>query len=70
MKTKYLKEEFDMKEFVKDYIDLCKDSGKFYKKHWKGVIVLNVVAIAGELIWFKRNNIKNRIEEKVRGEES
>lgn len=59
-----------MKEFVKDYIDLCKDSGKFYKKHWKGVIVLNVVAIAGELIWFKRNNIKNRIEEKVRREES
>lgn len=59
-----------MKEFVKDYIDLCKDGGKFYKKHWKGVIVLNVVAVAGQLIWFKRNSIKNRIEEKVRREES
>lgn len=25
-----------MKAFFKDYWDLCKQSGDFYKKHWKG----------------------------------
>ena len=42
-----------MKEFVKDYVELCKDSGKFYKKHWKGLIVLNALIIGGELAWYK-----------------
>lgn len=41
-----------MKEFVKDYVELCKDSGKFYKKHWKGLIVLNALIIGGELAWY------------------
>lgn len=34
-----------MKDFLKDYLKLCKDSGKFYKRHWKGVIILNIVCI-------------------------
>lgn len=34
-----------MRNFFKDYLELCKDSGKFYEKHWKGVIVLNMVCI-------------------------
>ena len=42
-----------MKEFVKDYVDLCKDSGRFYKKHWKGVVLLNAVVIGAELAWYK-----------------
>ena len=42
-----------MKEFVKDYVDLCKDSGRFYKKHWKGVVLLNAVIIGAELAWYK-----------------
>ena len=42
-----------MKEFAKDYVELCKDSGKFYKKHWKGLIVLNALIIGGELAWYK-----------------
>ena len=37
----YFKEGFIMKEFVKDYMKLCKDAGVFYKKHWKGVVVMN-----------------------------
>ena len=41
-----------MKEFVKDYVELCKDSGKFCKKHWKGLIVLNALIIGGELAWY------------------
>lgn len=42
-----------MKEFVKDYVDLCKDSGRFYKKHWKSVVLLNAVVIGAELAWYK-----------------
>lgn len=36
-----IKEEFKMKQFWKDYGELCKETGRFYKKHWKGAIVLN-----------------------------
>ena len=35
-----------MKEFWKDYGELCKETGRFYKKHWKGCIVLNAVTLA------------------------
>ena len=42
-----------MKEFVKDYVDLCKNCGRFYKKHWKGVVLLNAVVIGSELAWHK-----------------
>lgn len=34
-----------MKDFFKDYLKLCKDCGKFYKRHWKGMIILNIVCI-------------------------
>ena len=34
-----------MKDFFKDYLKLCKDCGKFYKRHWKGAIILNIVCI-------------------------
>ena len=37
-----------MKDFWKDYSKLCKDSGAFYKKHWKGVLVLNAAIIGVE----------------------
>ena len=43
-----------MREFVKDYVELCKESGKFYKKHWKGLVVLNMLIIGGEYAWCKR----------------
>ena len=53
-----------MKDFVKDYVDLCAESGKFYKKHWKGVILLNAAIIAGEFAWLYRDNIKDSLKEK------
>lgn len=59
-----------MKKFWKDYADLCKESGRFYKKHWLGVIVLNAVIIAGELAWWKRDNIKDAVKSKLKKEES
>lgn len=42
-----------MKQFWKDYVELCKESGRFYKKHWKGVVVLNAVIIGAEMAYFK-----------------
>ena len=42
-----------MKQFWKDYGELCKETGRFYKKHWKGCIVLNAVIIGAELAWYK-----------------
>lgn len=42
-----------MKEFWKDYGELCKETGRFYKKHWKGTILLNAVIIGAELAWYK-----------------
>ena len=59
-----------MKKFWKDYANLCKESGNFYKKHWLGVIVLNTVLIAGEFAWWKRDEIKDYVESKIKEEES
>ena len=61
-----------MKEFVKDYVDLCKDSGRFYKKHWKGVVLLNVVVIGAELAWhkYKDNLFKSHMKEILEKEEA
>ena len=58
-----------MKEFVKDYMSLCKDAGAFYKKHWKGVVVLNAVVVAAGLGWFYKDQIKDAIEEKFHKKE-
>ncbi len=55
-----------MKSFVKDYAQLCKDSGKFYKNHWKGVIVLNTAIIGAELAYFMRDEIKDKLKEKFK----
>ena len=38
------------KEFWRSYWELCKECGRWQKKHWKGVIVLNIVAIATMVI--------------------
>ena len=54
-----------MKAFFKDYWDLCKQSGDFYKKHWKGTLVLNAVLIGGELIYFHKDEIVETVKEKL-----
>ena len=53
-----------MKTFMKDYAQLCKDTCKFYKKHWKGAILLNATIVGAEMAWFNRRRIKNSIESK------
>lgn len=54
-----------MKEFVKDYVDLCKQCGKWYKKHWKGYLVMSSVICGAEVAWFYRDTIKDTIDEKL-----
>ena len=54
-----------MKAFFKDYWDLCKQSGDFYKKHWKGTLVLNAVLIGGELIYFYKDEIIETVKKKL-----
>lgn len=54
-----------MKAFFKDYWDLCKQSGDFCKKHWKGTLVLNAVLIGGELIYFYKDDIIDAVKEKL-----
>lgn len=53
-----------MKEFFRDYKDLCDETGRFMMKHWKGCILLNAAIIGAELAWFYRHQIKDGIEEK------
>lgn len=45
-----------MKQFWKDYGKLCKETGRFYKKHWKGCVLLNAVIIGAEVAWFKHQS--------------
>lgn len=54
-----------MKAFFKDYWDLCKQSGDFYKKHWKGILVLNAVVTGGEMIYFYKDEIVDTVKEKL-----
>ena len=56
-----------MAEFWKDYGKLCKETGKFYKKHWRGVIVMDAVVLGATLAYFGRYQIKDKIE-KIRKE--
>lgn len=60
-----------MKEFWRDYGELCKESGRFMKKHWKGCILLNVAILGAEMAYIFRGNIKDAIEEKFdKGDEA
>ena len=56
-----------MAEFWKDYGKLCKETGKFYKKHWRGVIVMDAVVLGAAIAYFGRYQIKDKIE-KIRKE--
>lgn len=59
-----------MKNFLKDYAELCKATGRFYKKHWLGVIVMNLVSSAAMLAWFNRENITEALEDKFHKDEA
>lgn len=51
-----------MKKYFRDYCELCKETGKFYKRHWIGVVIMNIVGIAAVLAWFFRGAIIEEIK--------
>lgn len=53
-----------MKVFMKDYAELCKVTGRFYKKHWFGLVVMNAAVVGAELAYFNRDKIKDKLESK------
>lgn len=58
------------KPFWKDYAELCKQSGEWYKKHWKGYIVLSTAIVAAEFAWFYKDAIKEKVQEKLESKKS
>ena len=61
-----------MKTFFKDYGQLCKQSGAFYKKHWLGIINLTLVgyALSVLMVWPKelRKEWVDKIKSKFKKE--
>ena len=55
-----------MKDFFKDYKELAVDTGRFYKKHWIGCIVLYVVISAVKAGYIFRDQIKDKLKEKTK----
>ena len=61
--------------FWKDYAEVTKSSWIWLKKHWFGYIVLVLVVVGGEFVWFFRNQIKDSFRRgltksvKVKGDE-
>ena len=49
---------------MKDYKELCKQTGVFYMKHWKGIIILNAEIVAAEFEQLFRHQIGEN-EEKL-----
>ena len=59
-----------MNKFFKDYVALCEQTGNFYKDHWKGVIVVNVVVGGVTMAYMCRDEIKDKIKNKFHKEKS
>lgn len=62
-----------MKKFFKDYCRLYKESGRFYKEHWLGIVILNLVSIVSifipAIIYKIKDKMNNRKEvEKMNNE--
>lgn len=53
-----------MKKFFKDYADLCNQTSKFYRDHWKGTIVMNIVVGGAIYAWLSKDTIKEKLKEK------
>lgn len=53
-----------MKQFIKDYKELCGATGNFYKKHWFGCILMNLVTFGGFAVYLKGHKIKAKLKAK------
>ena len=58
-----------MRKFWKDYAELWKLSGQFYKKHWLGVIVLFVIGFVMGVCWSLSDYIWESIKGKFKKED-
>ena len=54
-----------MKTFFKDYGELLKANGDFYKKHWKGCLVMSGVAFITPFVGYGVCKVKDKIKEKL-----
>ena len=66
MENNLFKEVIIMKDFFKDYKELAVDTGRFYKKHWIGCIVLNTAISAVTAGYIFRDQIKDKLKEEIR----
>lgn len=55
-----------MKEFFKDYSELCKETGRFYKKHWIGTIAMNLVASGVMIAAYLPKDMRKEAVDKVK----
>lgn len=58
-----------MRTFMKDYLELCKMTGVFYKKHWLGCIGMNAAVIMIFMAYIMKDEIKNQAKSKFHKEE-
>lgn len=61
-----------MNRFFKDYGELCKATGHFYKKHWLGAISMTIVSgVLAVLTLFPdlRGAIADKVESKFKKKE-
>lgn len=59
-----------MKKFFEDYKGLCKETGRFYKEHWKGCLVMNAVVLVAEGGFIFRHQIKDKIDDVIESRKS
>ena len=53
-----------MKKFMKDYAEICKANGKFYKDHWKGMAVAEAAVGVAIFACVCRKDIKKAVKGK------
>lgn len=58
-----------MRKFVKDYKDLSISTLKFYKDHWLGCILVNILTVGGMITYFNGSKIKAKLKEKFHKED-
>lgn len=61
-----LKEDFIMKGFFKDYGELCKQAGSFYKRHWLGSIIMTLVTSLVSIMVFWPKEFKQEVADEIK----
>lgn len=55
-----------MKKLVNDYKDVLIEECEFYRNNWKGLIVANLTISTVAVLYMKRAEIREKINEKMR----